>query len=493
MKKSHTFEVILVLFMAITAYGYFFSGTDWNTNSRLGMVKSIVEENRFEIDTYHKHILITNDKAKLRGHYYSDKAIGATLIGAEFYFPIYGIYHALGTQMNIDAFSQVIAFLVISLLCALMAPFIYSFAKQITNNAMFSLLVTCAVCFGTPLYKYSTLYYAHSLVGMFLFTAFFIWFCIRDEEQINLTKVLISGYLLGYAIITEYPTAIIAGCIGLYILYVLWKKKSLFDIKIYIRLMIGAIIPIILALTYNTAVFHHPFKTGYSYEVIPTFLEGQQGGLMGIGWPNLSSLFYMTFHSSMGVFWQSPVLLLAFLGWFRMWQNPRYRAEAILSFGVVVIYFLMMSGYFIWWGGSAFTPRNLIPAFPFFGIPLVFLFKKWERALMSILGVVSIAQMFVVAAANNEGMGPLAESMANASIQSMFQQNSMIYNVYVPNFLKQFLGLNLGMEVFHLTGFQSLIPLLVVEGCLLATFIGIVLMKNKAGLQRQAESLKNEG
>jgi hypothetical protein len=341
------------------------------------MVKSVVEESRLEIDSYHRDILKTEDKGKLRGHFYSDKAIGTSLIGIVFYFPLYRIYSRItGDEMSIGVFTELLTFLAISLLSAFLAPFLYSFVKRISNSAWFALLVSFSVCLGTPLYKYSTFYYGHALVGMFLFTVFFIWFCIKDEEKISLTKVFISGYLLAYAVITEYPVALIASGIGGYILYVLWKKRALSDRKIYLSLALGAVVPIALVLTYNTIIFQHPFKTGYSYEFLSVFLEGQKGGLMGIGWPNLNSLFYMTFHTTMGIFWQSPVLLLAFWGWFRMWQDSRYRAEAIFSFGMVFVYFLMMSGYFIWWGGSAFTPRNIIPALPFFGIPLAFLLKK---------------------------------------------------------------------------------------------------------------------
>lgn len=484
MKRNHLFEVLLVLLMTFVGYGYFFAGIDWNTNSRLTLIKSIVEENRFEIDSYHD-ILVTQDKATLNGHFYSDKAIGSSLIGVVFYFPIYKLSQALGYEMPARIFVKVMGFLAISLICAFLGPLLYSFVKEISQRAWFALLVSATICLGTPLYKYSTIYYGHALVGLFLFTVFFMWFCMRKEEQISPIKVLISGYFLGYAIITEYPVAVIAFCIGLYILSVLRERKSLRNVGVYVRLAVGAVIPIFLALAYNHLVFGSPFKTGYSYEVLPEFLEGQQGGLLGIGWPNPASLFYMTFHTSMGVFWQSPVLLLAGFGWFRMWRTGQYRAEALFSFGVIAIYFVMMSGYYIWWGGAAFTPRNLIPAFPFFGIPLAFLARKWENILLGILASVSIAQMFIVTAANSYGIGALADTMARASLKTMFQRNSLIYNVYVPNFLNQDFGSNLGDDLLHLRGFLSLIPFFLMEACLLGVFAWVV--SKRRGIESHAD------
>ncbi len=81
--------------------------------------------------------------------------------------------------------------------------------------------------------------------------------------------------------------------------------------------------------------------------------------------------------------------------------------------------------------------------------------------------------MFIVAAANNEGIGPIAENMLITSLQTMFQQASMIYSVYVPNFINQVLGVNRGTDFFKLTGFQSLIPLFMIEACFLVAFMKI--------------------
>ena len=472
MKRKHLFEMMLVFLLVMMAYGYFSSLADWNTNSRMSLVKAVVEEKRFEIDSYQNlYGLITQDKAKFGGHFYSDKAIGSSLLGIVFYGPLYFFSNFAGSVMELRVFKELITFLAISLICAFLAPLMYSFAKQISNRPRFALLITAVICLGTPFYKYSTVYYGHSLVGLFLFVAFFIWFHIKAEENISLVKTLISGYFLGYAIITEYPVALIVFGIGLYILYVLWKKQRLFDWKVSGCLVLGVALPILLAMGYNVAVFGGPLKTGYGFEAMSIFAEGQSGGLMGIGWPSLHTLFYMTFHTTMGIFWQCPVLLFAFVGWFRMWQGIRYRAEAALSFGVVAVYFLLMSGYYLWWGGGAFTPRSLIPVYPFFVIPLIFLTGRFEKALMIIFAFISLAQMFMVVSASSEGLYLISDNMAITSIHSMFQQPSMIYNVYAPNFINQILEINRGQEFFQLNGFQSLIPLLVVELLILAAFI----------------------
>ena len=492
MKRAHSFEIILVFAMTLVAYGYFFDPiADVNVNSRLSLVKAIVEERRFEIDSFRRSDeLFTFDVAKFQDHFYSDKAIGSSLIGVAFYFPIHVMARGLHIDISTQVFKDLTTFLAISLICALLGPFLYSFLKKITGSPRYALAIAIAICLGTPFYKYSTVYYGHALVGLFLFTSFLLWFNIKDEGQINPRKVLISGYLLGYAIITEYPTAIIVLLLGLYILYILWTKKHLFDIKIYGLLMMGALPPLMIALAYNNAVFHDPFKTGYSYEVVHQFVQGQSNGIMGIGMPNVNVLFSMTLHPTMGIFWQSPFLLFAFVGWFHMWKNKQYRAEAILSFSIILIYALIMSGYYTWWGGISTTPRSLVPLFPFFCIPLAFIVKKWKKWTFVILALISIAQMLILTGGQGQIIA-IIKMMPKTSISTMFTQPSILYNGYLPEFLKGNLGENRAHQFLNLQGFPSLIPLAVIEAALLALFLKITSTPNPPSAQPISEGMPN--
>jgi hypothetical protein len=482
MHKSTFYELLLVFFMVVVAYGYFSPVIDANTNSRLALVKAFVDERVFSIDTYHEDVFKTQDKARFKGHYYSDKAIGSALLGIEFYRPVASIAQRfLGRQLDIKTFIPLITFLAIGLISAFLAPFFYSFVKQVSGHAGFSLLMTIAVCLGTPFFVYSTLFYGHSPVGMLLFVVFFIWFSMQNEDHISLMKTFASGLFIGYAFITEYPTALISSLLSLYILYVLWRKKQLFNFKVYLLLFLGAFFPVLVSMLYHYVVFRNPFTTGYAFEFNPIFSEAHQQGFMGIGWPDPKVIFYMTFHTTMGIFWQSPVLLLAFVGWIAAWVNVRYRAEVLLSFGVVAAYLLVFSGYYMWWGGESFTPRDLIPTMPFFGIALAFLPKKMYKVSI-IFVLISLVQMFVVSAATRWGLGPrITGDIVTDSYYAMFQ-NSTMYDVFFQHFFEQVLVDNRG-QLFHLTGYASLLPLLVIEVVLVLLFV-----KLQTSLKKKAET-----
>jgi hypothetical protein len=483
MRKVTFWELLHVFLIVLLAYGYFVGLPRGNGNSRLGLVKSFVEKGRLDIDEYHATSLPTPDESYFEKHYYSDKAIGASLLGIEFYFPVYRFCRLLGCEISIRLFTELSTFLVISLLCALMAPLVYSFASRLSGSASFALLITAIICLGTTIYPFSTRYYSHALVAMFLFVIFYIWFDIKNQEKINLFKVLLSGFLFGYTFITEYPAALIMVCLGGYILYVLFKKKALLNIKVYALLIISALLPVCATLLYNHAVFHNPLSTGYAYEANPEFSGPQSQGLMGIGLPNLAVLFYMTFHATIGVFWQNPVLVVAFAGWaVLLFKNSDYRAEAILSFAIILIYFVVMSGYFHWWGGNSPSVRGIIPAIPFFAIPLIFTPKKL-RGLLLILALISIFQMFIVVAASENGLTLIASNsvMEHLSVGTMFQK-TMIYSVFVPNFLTKNLAVNRGQEFFNLTGFKSLVPFFVAEIGLLLFFFAYLRNRTKKSI-----------
>ncbi len=469
MQKNNLREILLVFLIVLIAYGYFFSQQDANTNSRLALVKAIVEERRLEIDSYHDSVLDTIDKAYYNGHYYSDKAIGTALIGVPIYYPIIRISNWFGNTLTIKGFKELLTFFGISLLSALLAPLLYLFVKRISDSARYAFLVTAAICLGTPLYLYSTTYYSHAITGLFLFIVFYIWFKARQDGSISLLKMGLSGFFLGYAFISEYPSALIAAVLGFYIFYVLREQNRLMDWRIYLAFITGAAIPLAFMMVYNYSIFKNPLAIGYVHEAEERFRTSMGNGLMGLGLPDPRALFFMTFHTTMGIFWQSPVLLLAFVGWVVMWRNPGRRPEAVVSLGTILLYFVTFSGYFAWWGGLAFTPRFIVASLPFFGIPLAFLPKQAYK-LTFILALVSIAQMLIVTATTYDNLREMLDNVSTDSFFPMFQ-NSTIYTIYLPNFLAGDLSINRGQEFFGLKGHLSLLPLFIAETILLIFFI----------------------
>jgi hypothetical protein len=467
MRRPGFKEILLVFLIVLTAYGYFTMESDANANSRLALVRSIVEEHRFEIDTYQAGTLPTSDKALFNNHFYSDKAIGSSLLGIPIYALILGFKTLFHSSQPDGNFIHLLPTFVIGLFSALLSPLIFSFTRRVSNDPWYSLLVTGSICLGTPYFVYSTTYYGHTVAGLFLFLAFFVWFDARARSRIDPRTAILSGLSLGAAIVTEYPTVLIGVIIWLFSLYVMRKIGKLREWKSHFLFLIGGLIPLLLLMYYNYQIFNNPFTISYSHESSQDFYTIQNTGVMGIGLPNLTILFYMTFHTTMGIFWQSPVLVLAFVGWITAIKKRDFLPEGVCSFAVILVYLVVFSGYHTWWGGLAFTPRHLIPALPFFAVPLSVLPRKFQIPAL-LFAILSMAQMFVVTAASRQGLSSITQFAA--AYYGMFQ-NSTIYSVYFPNFVAQLLSYNRGQQIFGLRGYSSLLPLFILEAVLLIAFL----------------------
>src|SRR5919197_5854249 len=59
------------------SYAYFYQAGGWSQNSRFAMVRALLERHTLQIDAYRLH---TGDLAIWKGHYYTDKAPGASLL-----------------------------------------------------------------------------------------------------------------------------------------------------------------------------------------------------------------------------------------------------------------------------------------------------------------------------------------------------------------------------------------------------------------------------
>src|SRR5207302_6400486 len=96
---------------------------------------------------------------------------------------------------------------------------------------------------------------------------------------------------------------------------------------------------------------------------------------------------------------QCPVLLATLPGYVRLLRERRWRAEGLVAAVSLAALLWMNAGYFVWWAGSSFGPRYLIPALPFQCLPLLFVPRRLAPAAAA-LAALSVLQMLVVTAAD---------------------------------------------------------------------------------------------
>jgi hypothetical protein len=446
--KTNLHKINLAIIFLITGlfYGYFIRPGDWNITSRLALVKAIVEERRFTIDSYLNGEFYSGDIAFHDGHYYSDKAIGASLLGAIMYLPIHGV---CGSQAPFDLFVMMLTVMAISLPSAILAPLLYSMARRMVNQKWTALLVSLGICLGTPIYPYAGAFYGHSLAAVLAFSVFFLWFEVNQlSARISPGRLFLSGFLIGYLVLTEYPTSIIASILMGYMILIIRSQRSHWHWETLRSFFAGGALPLAIFLFYNWVSFGSPWSTGYANEYLPEFNELRSTAFLGIGWPNLETLLYMTVHPMLGVFIHSPILALSLCGVPFLWRERRLRVEFVVVTFLTVAYFLVNSGSITWWGGDAFTVRYLIPVLPFFGIYLMFLPRKFAPLVLG-AGQVSLFQMMVASATLYHFFDQyITEILEQGFILSW--DTNLLYRELVPKLLRHRMTFSWGQYLFGL-------------------------------------------
>jgi hypothetical protein len=453
---KYTKRALLVFVLLAFIYGYYYHDPLANGNSRLGLIFAIVQEGRLTIDSYYTTKgMKTIDVAFVNGHYYSDKAIGTSIIGVLFYAPMYLFMKLTGHGLDLMHLKYILNVLVIGIPSAFAGSLVYVLCEEISGSRLRAYLATLAVALGTMVLPFSAIFFGHQLAGALLFTSFFLIFNlkIKPDFRHKPAYLFLIGLLLGTAFMTEYTTAVIILPLGLYYCYILREKLSWRWIRsIILPPIFGASIPTAILLVYNFLAFGNPFTIGYEH-LANQFHESMSQGFLGISWPRLEVLFYLTFHPAHGLFWQSPVLLMAMVGFFFLWRDKRYRLEGIIVLIAFISYLLINAGYYEWWGGYSFGPRHLIPMLLFLAIPLVLVHRRLIP-LVIILAVISIGQMFIPLA----GIILVPDNYFVQNAHLKFFGYSTIYSYSWQQLQMGYFAYNLGGKLLGLKSWMILLP-----------------------------------
>ena len=458
MPRQYGKDALIIFCLLAFVYAYFYQDASSNGNSRYGLIFAIVQEGRLSIDTYLSRAGANiGDRSYYNGHYYSDKAIGPSLVGVIVYTPLYWIKRTFN-RISESSAKIILTFMINGLPSAIAGSLIYILCLYMSHSRFRAYLVTMAITLGTMYLPYSVIFFSHQFASSLLFSAFFMIFMLKERpEKWKNWYFFLIGLLLGWALISEYPTVVIILGLLFYYFSVVWRNHTCHHFRSIVLPMLGGIIPVLLQLLYNKLCFGNFLSIGYTNLDDPYFSTAMEQGLMGISWPNLSVLYYMTIHPTMGLFWQSPVLLFSIIGAGFIFREHRYRYEALLAIWIIGSYLVIMSGYFMWWGGWALGPRHIIPILPYFSILLVF-YPKRLTWLFVILSIISIGQMIIAAASR-----VLVPDIMALKISTLgFFEYSNIYTYCLDRLVAGHFAWNIGQVFFGLKNWASLLPLVLV-------------------------------
>lgn len=418
--------VLLPLVGALVfSYAFFVGAPAWNQNSRFALTRALVEDRTAAIDSSHH---TTGDKSFRDGHFYCDKAPGVSFFAVAPYAAYAVLQQVLGTDPPTFAVRSLdpkirelgtvldpgdrlpgdrigyspayrfalylCTFFVVVLPTALLggsAMFLLARSLSLEDERI-AAWATVAWGLGTPVWVYSTSLYGHALCGAALLAAFAI--LELAPKNAPASAPLSAGMLLGSAVLTEYPAAVIAGLAVVFA----WRRRSLRDA---LWVAAGGLPWAVALASYHTLAFGDPLATGYDFVYREEFAAGM-AVRYGLGMPDPEVALELLFGSFRGLFYLSPICLLAAWGLLRGVMRPTGHRARWGAAAVVALYFwLLNAGYYMWDGGASAGPRHMVPALGFLMLGLVPALRSVPRA-GAVLLALSVLQGLLLAAASPE-------------------------------------------------------------------------------------------
>lgn len=418
----------------VCTFGFFVGPPAWNQNSRLALTRALVEHGDVAIDDWH---VTTGDKSYRDGHFYSDKAPGVSLLASLPYAGYYAVRRMTGGELPAvrvvpldpalaaaeqlpdpehrepgDLLAYNSAQLVALWLCRML---VISVPTLITSGLFYLLMlrelggdrtraswVVLLWLLATPTLGYACGFYGHQLTGSLLLASFAL-LVLSDQRPLSRNLGVLIGSLLGWAVLCEYTAAVPV------VMLLLWASIRS-GARLGVWIAVGGLPWALLLAGYHTWAFGSPLKTGYDFVYLEEFAEGMAVNY-GVGMPKLDVLAQLTFGSYRGLFYLSPVLLLAAWGLaMRLFATPANqssvgaplrRGDLLVALAIVAYYLLLNSGYYMWDGGASLGPRHAVPMLGFLAIGFGPALSRLPGAV-AVLGAVSCVQMVLITAAGPE-------------------------------------------------------------------------------------------
>ncbi len=364
--------------------------------SRLDLLHALAN-GRISIDAYHVN---TSDKAKYHDHFYSDKAPGTAVLAWPAFAAGALALRAAGVKLESETGWLVSSWIAcvgsIGIIAALGAGLLFAWlSKQATPRA--ALVTTLAIFLGAAPLPYATMMFSHALVVGLVAVA--LWAMARRgecgarsaERGVRSSEIgariadcglrqwatarrwdLLAGFACGWALASEYTAGIVVAGLFLWSASQGWRRA--------IPFCLAALPPLLLIPLYSWACFRNPLVLPYT---LNTFFPPMRNGLYGIKWPNPDTAYNLLLSPTRGLFFWTPFLLMAGLGYWKLAQTDRRLFW--LAYGVPLLQIIVISGRtWDWQAGPTLGPRFLALVLPLLALPCALGVQRFPRVGMTL-------------------------------------------------------------------------------------------------------------
>ena len=362
--QRHPWSVAFVFAILLVSHCYFLNEYPRfhhpNTYSRLYLTLAIAEQGTFRVDEQVQRYGRVQDLAKYEGHYFSDKAPGASFLLA----PLAWVLRHTFIPLTEDATNMIVALrlLGVSIPTVLFWFLTRRFWYDLAGGAPRGLAVILAGSQSTSFFIYATQLFSHVPASILAFCAFLL---IRRSFTAS-GRRSVAGLCLGAGFCTA--AAFVVDYVMLLVVPVLFAFSIMRGSGRWSRLAamaLGAFPVALAAAAYNYECFDSPLVTGFYHHHDPVYREAYRSGMHGIQAPDWAGLPGITILPERGVLYLAPVLLLAPIGWWRQLRRRDSRNESITAILVTVALGFFALTTVDWTSGYSVGCRYLVPAIPF--------------------------------------------------------------------------------------------------------------------------------
>lgn len=363
-----------IAFAYLYSFPYFEKIHSANELPRAYLTMAMVDEGTFAIDSGVARWGPTVDVSPSRGHQYSNKAPGSSMLAMPGYVLLKAVKAATGGAITIGEIVWVGRVTTGVLPTLLFLVLLWRFWRRFAPAEETRVALVVAYGLGTMAMTYSMLFMSHQLAAVLIGTAFVLSVKVVRGE-LGPRWLVAVGLAAGAAPLCDYQAAFAGIPLGIYLGFHLvgraprdWRGLGL--------AVGGAAIPIAVLLVYHWRAFGSPLRTGY--HASETFAHFHQRGFLGLDGFRWDAFVGSTVAADNGLLFLSPFLALAGWGWVLMARRRMYWLLGV-TFSVVAIYIGFVSSIAFWRGGWQIGPRYIAAMIPFAMVPIAVAMSVADR------------------------------------------------------------------------------------------------------------------
>jgi hypothetical protein len=371
------------------AYAWMFSQVSVpNERTRAYLTIALREQHALAIDAPVRRFGSVYDMARFGGHFFTDKAPGASLLA----LPAYALAR-LGTPadawnvVDVVNLARTCVMLPIGLLGFLI---LRSLLRALGVSEVAVDVSSLGFSLGSAMLHYSAAFYGHAIVSVLVLACLRCLACAgvfdatqeapRSQRR-QLLWTCAAGSCAGLAGLTEYQAVILAGLLALPVALSGQRGRS----QQLLCFVLGASPFAVMLLAYNASAFGGVFALGYQHLVASSLQDLHGNGLVGATHPSWRALVGLLFSQHRGLLLTAPLLglgLCALPASFRLLP----RALFVTMCAGVSYFLLIVASSSVWFGGWSYGPRLLLPIAGLLALAAAYALDAWHSDVVQVLG-----------------------------------------------------------------------------------------------------------